>query len=79
MKLGKRKKGDGIVANTVQPHHNAPLKLYQRNVLYSPFHLSLPLEHLGQSTFCVNQVTFYSILELKQRSNCQVFLKSIQQ
>ena len=43
---------------------------------YSPFHSSLPFEHLGQSSLCVNQVTFYSILELKQW--CQVFLKFIQ-
>ena len=53
--------------------------------LYSPFHSSLPFEHLGQSNLftrvCrlfVNQVTFYSILELKQVPRCQVFLKSIQ-
>ena len=52
---------------------------------YSPFHSSLPFEHLGQSNLftrvCrlfVNQVTFYSILELKQCPRCQVFLKSIQ-
>ena len=45
---------------------------------YSPFHSSLPFEHLGQSSLCVNQVTFYSILELKQCPRCQVFLKSIQ-
>ena len=53
--------------------------------IYSPFHSSLPFEHLGQSNLftrvCrlfVNQVTFYSILELKQCPRCQVFLKSIQ-
>ena len=52
---------------------------------YSPFHSSLPFQHLGQSNLftrvCrlfVNQVTFYSILELKQCPRCQVFLKSIQ-
>ena len=52
---------------------------------YSPFHSSLPFEHLGQSNLftrvCrlfVNQVTFYPILELKQCPRCQVFLKSIQ-
>ena len=53
---------------------------------YSPFHSSLPFEHLGQSNLftrvCrlfVNQIiTFYSILELKQCPRCQVFLKSIQ-
>ena len=52
---------------------------------YSSFHSSLPFEHLGQSNLftrvCrlfVNQVTFYSILELKQCPRCQVFLKSIQ-
>ena len=50
---------------------------------YSPFHSSLPFEHLGQSSLftrvCrlfVNQITFYSILELKQCPSCQVFLKS---
>ena len=42
---------------------------------YTPFHSRLPFEHLGQSSLCVSQVTFYSILELKQ---CQVFLNSIQ-
>ena len=53
--------------------------------IYSPFHSSLPFEHLGQSNLStrvcrlfVNQVTFYSILELKQCPRCQVFLKSIQ-
>ena len=53
--------------------------------MYSPFHSSLPFEHLGQSNLftrvCrlfVNQVTFYSILELNQCPRCQVFLKSIQ-
>ena len=52
---------------------------------YSPFHSSLPFEHLGQSNsstrvchLFANQVTFYSILELKQCPRCQVFLKSIQ-
>ena len=45
--------------------------------IYSPFHSSLPLEHLGQSNLCVNPVTFYSILGLKQCPGCQVFLKSI--
>ena len=52
---------------------------------YSPFHSSLPFEHLGESNLftrvChlfVNQVIFYSILELKQSPRCQVFLKSIQ-
>ena len=52
---------------------------------YSPFHSSLPFEHLGQSNFFIrvshlflNRVTFYSILELKQCTRCQVFLKSIQ-
>ena len=52
---------------------------------YSHFHLSLPFEHLGQSNLftqvCrlfVNQVTFYSNLELKQCPRCHVFLKSIQ-
>ena len=52
---------------------------------YSPFHSSLPFEHLGLSNLftrvCrlfVNQVTFYSILELKQCPRCQVFLKSFQ-
>ena len=52
---------------------------------YSPFHSSLPFEHLGQSNLftgvCrlfLNQVTFYFILELKQCTRCQVFLKSIQ-
>ena len=44
---------------------------------YSPFHSSLPFEHLGQSS-CVNQVTFYSVLERKQCPRYQVFLKSIQ-
>ena len=39
---------------------------------YSPFHPSLPFEHLGQSSLCVNQITFYSILELKQCPRCQV-------
>ena len=53
--------------------------------IYSPFHSSLSFEQLGQSNLftqvCrlfVNQVTFYSILELKQCPRCQVFLKSIQ-
>ena len=52
---------------------------------YSPFHSSLPFEHLGQSNLftrvCrlfVNHVTFYSILELKLCPRCQVFLKYIQ-
>ena len=27
------------------------------------FHSSLPFQHLGQSSFCINQVTFYSIVE----------------
>ena len=52
---------------------------------YSPFHSCLPFEHLCHSNLftrvCrlfVNQVTFYSILELKQCPRCQVFLKSIQ-
>ena len=52
---------------------------------YSPFHSSLPYEHLGQSNLftrvcrlLVNQVTFYSILELKQCPRRQVFLTSIQ-
>ena len=52
---------------------------------YSPFHSSLPFEHLGQSNLftrlCrlfMNQVTFYSIVELKQCPRYQVFLKSIQ-
>ena len=51
---------------------------------YSPFHSSLPFEHLGQSNsftrvclLFVNQVTFYSIL-MKQCPRCQVYLKSIQ-
>ena len=55
------------------------------NCSCSPFHSSLPFEHLGESNLftrvCrlfVNQVTFYSILELKQCPRCQVFLKSIQ-
>ena len=46
---------------------------------------NLPFEHLGRSNLftrvCflfVNQVTFYSILELKQCPRCQMFLKSIQ-
>ena len=74
----------------------------QSSMFYSPFHSSLPFEHLGQSNLftrvcrlpfehlgqsnlftrvCrlfVNQVTFYSILELKQCPRCNVFLKSIQ-
>ena len=37
--------------------------------LTHPFHLSLPVEHLDQSSFCVNQVTFYSILDLEQCQN----------
>ena len=45
---------------------------------YSPFHSSLPFEHLGQSSLCVNQVTVYPILELKQCPRYQMFLKSIQ-
>ena len=45
---------------------------------YSPFHSSLPFEHLGQLSVCINQVTLYSILELKQCPRCLVFLKSIQ-
>ena len=60
-----------------------------RNIwsIYSPFHSSLSFAHLGQSNLftrvCrlfVNQVTFYSILELKQCPRCHVFLhvKSIQ-
>ena len=56
-----------------------------QEICYSPFHSSLPFKHLGQSNLftrvCrlfVNQVTFYSILELKQCPRCQVFLKSIQ-
>ena len=59
--------------------------LYMHHYIYSPFHSSLPFEHLGQSNLftrvCrlfVNPVTFYSILELKQCPRCQVFLKSIQ-
>ena len=51
---------------------------------YSPFHSSLPFQHLGQSNLftqvcrlCVNQVAFYSILESKRYHRCQVFLKSI--
>ena len=32
-------------------------------IIYSPFHSSLP--YLSQSSLCVNQVTFYSISELK--------------
>ena len=59
---------------------------HSTKVNYSPFHSSLPFEHLGQSNLftrvCrlfVNQVVFfYSILELKQCPRCQVFLKSIQ-
>ena len=48
-------------------------------ILYcSPFHSSLPFEHLGQSSLCINPVTFYSILELKWCPRCQVFLKFIQ-
>ena len=47
-------------------------------ISYSPFHSSLPFENSGQSSLCVNQVTFYSILELKECPRCQVFLKSIQ-
>ena len=35
--------------------------------------------HLGQSSLFVNQVTVYSILELKQCPCCQVILKSLQQ
>ena len=57
----------------------------QMKSIYSPFHSSLPFEHLGQlnlfTRVCrlfVNQVTFYSILELKQCPRCQVFLISIQ-
>ena len=50
---------------------------------YSPFHSSMPLQQLGQSSFCVNQVFFfYSILELielKQYPRCQMVFKSIQQ
>ena len=56
-----------------------------RPPFYRHFHRSLQFEHLGQSNLftrvCrlfVNQVTFYSILELKQCPRCQVFLKSIQ-
>ena len=56
-----------------------------RQLLLQPLHSSLPFEHLGQSNLftrvCrlfVNQVTFYSILELKQCPRCQMFLKSIQ-
>ena len=45
---------------------------------HSPVHSRLPFEHLGQSILCVDHVTFYSILELKQCPRCQVFLKSIQ-
>ena len=45
---------------------------------YSPFHSSLPFEHLGHSSLCVDQVTFCSILELKLCPMCQVFLKYIQ-
>ena len=45
---------------------------------YSPFHLSLPFTHLGQSSLSVNRVTFFSILELNQCPRGQVFLKSIQ-
>ena len=41
-------------------------------------HSSLQFEHLGQSSLCVNQVNFFSILELKQCHRCQEFLKSIQ-
>ena len=45
---------------------------------YSPYQSSLPFEHLGQSSLCVNLVTFYSIFrELKQYPSCQAFLKSI--
>ena len=46
------------------------------STLYSPFHLSLPFEHLGQSSVCVNQVTF--LFYLSSEAVCQVFLKSIQ-
>ena len=53
-------------------------------LLTAPF-TRVPFEHLGQSNLftrvCrlfLNQVTFYSILELKQCTRCQVFLKSIQ-
>ena len=49
---------------------HTPVLLYKSRV-YSPFHSSLPFEHLGQSNLfsrvChlfVNQVTFYPILEL---------------
>ena len=51
---------------------------YHLKYSYTPFHSSLPFEHLGQSSVSVNQVTFYSFLELKQCPMCQVFLKSIQ-
>ena len=33
-------------------------KVVHLSCLYSPFHSSLPFQHLGQSSFCVNQVTF---------------------
>ena len=58
---------------------------HEKQTYYSPFHSSLPFVHLGQSIFftrvCnlfVYQVTFYSILELKQSPRCQVFLTSSQ-
>ena len=38
----------------------------------------LPFEYLGQSILCVNQVTFYSILELKQCPRCQCFFNFFQ-
>ena len=53
--------------------------------LHSPFHSSLPFEHLVQSNsftrvchLFVNQAAFYSILELKQCPRCQLLFKSIQ-
>ena len=46
---------------------------------YSPFHSSLPFEHLGQLNLFTRVCRlFYSILELKQCPRCQMFLKSIQ-
>ena len=45
---------------------------------YSPFHSSLPFQHLGQSNFCVNQVTFLFYFRAETVSQVPGVLKSIQ-
>ena len=80
------KSGETLVTNMTGMSHCLPYKVIMLSAkqgsqcyhFYRPFHSSLPFEHLGQSSLCVNKVTFYSILEPKECARCQVFLKSIQ-